>query len=130
MMKLDVKEFIEKNIDLLETDKQLFLAKALFKLRGTSFEVLINILEESQIDFDSIRETMLINKLGFIFQAVYDKTSLIDVVTVYLMPLGNITFFGLTPSQLMNFIVEHQDKWSHDMTLETIEGVVYVRTNK
>lgn len=129
MISQDVKEFIEKNINLLETNKQLFLAKGLSRLRGTSFEVLINILEDSQIDFDSIRETMLINKLSFIFQDVYDKTCLLDVVTGYLMPLGNLRFFGLTPSQLMKFIVEHQDKWSDDMILETIDGVICVRTN-
>lgn len=129
MIDFEVKNFIEKNILLLETDLRKFLGKALTRLRGTAFEMLINILEESKINVDETRSTLLINKFGFIFPTVYDKTPVHEVVEDYLLSGGCKTFFGLSVNKLVEFVIQHQQRWSDDMFLETDNyGTVIVRT--
>ena len=123
-----LKDFIEHNSELLEDDLRAFLGKALVRLRGTVFEELIYMLEDAQIDFDAHRTQMLINKLGFIFPVVEDYTPLIDVIKEHLMSRGGQTFFGLLPSDIIEFIKLHEDKWKDDMHLEKHLGILMVRT--
>lgn len=124
-----LKDFIEHNSELLENDLRMFLGKALTRLRGTIFEELIYMLEDAQINFEDHRTQMLINKLGFIFPVVEDHTPLIDVIKEHLMSRGAQTFFGLLPSDIINFIKQHEDKWSEDMRLEEHLGILMVRTD-
>ena len=123
-----LKDFIEHNSNLLETDLRKFLAKALVRLRGTVFEELIYMLKDAQIDFDDHRTRMLINKLGFIFPVVEDYTPLIDVIKEHLISRGAQTFFGLLPSDIIEFIKLHEDQWKDDMHLEEHLGILMVRT--
>ena len=124
-----LKDFIEHNSELLENDLRKFLGKALVTLRGTVFEELIQMLEEAQIDFRAHRKQMLINKLGFIFSMIEDNTPLIDVLTKHLLINGATTFFGLSTRALFDFVLFYQDKWSDDMHLAKIHGIIRVRTN-
>lgn len=123
-----LKDFIEHNSELLENDLRAFLGKALVRLRGTVFEELIHMLEDAQIEFDTHRTQMLINKLGFIFPIVEDYTPLIDVIREHLMSRGAQTFFGLRPADIIEFIKLHEDQWKDDMYLEEHLGILMVRT--
>ena len=129
MISPTLKDFIEHNSELLENDLRKFLGKALVRLRGSVFEELIYMLEDAQIDFDAHRTQMLINKLGFIFPVVEDNTPLIDVLTKHLLSKDTTTFFGLSTRQLFDFVLFYQNKWSDDMHLAKINGIVRVRTN-
>lgn len=123
-----LKDFIEHNSELLENDLRKFLGKAIVTLRGTVFEELIHMLEDAQIDFEDHRKQMLINKLGFIFSTIEDNTPLIDVLTKHLLSSGTTTFFGLTTRALFDFVLFYQNKWSDDMYLAKIHGIIRVRT--
>lgn len=123
-----LKDFIEHNSELLENDLRKFLGKALVRLRGSIFEELIYMLEDAQIDFEDHRTQMLINKFGFIFPVVEDYTPLIDVIKEHLISRGTQTFFGLLPSDIIEFIKLHEDRWKDDMHLEEHQGILMVRT--
>lgn len=123
-----LKDFIEHNSEILENDLRKFLGKALVRLRGTVFEELIQMLEDAHIYFEDHRTRMLINKLGFIFPVVEDYTPLIDVIKEHLMSRGAQTFFGLLPSDIIEFIELHEDQWRNDMYLEEHQGILMVRT--
>ena len=123
-----LKDFIEHNSNLLETDLRAFLGKALVRLRGTVFEELISMLTEAGVDFDVERTRMILNKLGFIFPVVEDETPLTDVIKDHLLSRGTKTFFGLTVHELVDLIQENEDIFKHDMYTETINGIVIVRT--
>ena len=125
-----LKDFIENNSTLLETDLRKFLGKALVRLRGTVFEELVFMLKNADIDISDHRDQMLINKLGFIFPVVEDKTSLFDVIKEHLMSRGAQTFFGLTPYELVEFICHNEVKWKDDMWLEEVAGITIVRTHE
>ena len=123
-----LKDFIEHNSELLENDLRKFLGRALVRLRGSIFEELIYMLEDAQIDFEDHRTQMLINKFGFIFPVVEDYTPLIDVIKEHLINRGVQTFFGLSPSDIINFVGFYKDKWKDDMHLEEHLGILMVRT--
>ena len=125
-----LKDFIEHNNDLLDTDLRKFLSKALVRLRGTVFEELIKMLQEANIDIGEHRGQMLINKLGFIFPIVEDETSVSDVIKEHLLSRGTSTFFGLTIEELEEFICHNEVKWRDDMWLEDIAGITIVRTHE
>ena len=129
MISLALKDFLKNNGDLLDTDLRKFLGKALVRLRGTTFEELIHILEDAQIDVDKHRARMLINKLGFIFPVVDDNTPLVDVIKEHLMSRGATTFFGLSLQDLIDFVKRHEAEWADDMYLEEPFGILVVRTN-
>lgn len=124
-----LKDFIERNSELLENDLRAFLGKALTRLRGTEFEELIYMLEDAHIYFEDHRTQLLINKLGFIFPVVEDNTSLTDVLRDHLFSRGVTTFFGLPLHDLVDFVVFYEDKWKDDMHLEEYHGILMVRTN-
>lgn len=123
-----LKDFIERNSELLETDLRKFLGKALVRLRGSVFEELIYMLEDAQIDFDTHRTQMLINRLGFIFPIIEDHTPLIDVIKEQILSVGAKTFFGLLPSDIIDFVRFYEDRWRDDMHLEEHLGILMVRT--
>ena len=125
-----LKDFIEHNSELLETDLRKFLGKALVRLRGTLFEELIFMLQNADIDIGEHRGHMLINKLGFIFPIVENETPLFDVIKEHLLSRGAQTFFGLTPYELLEFICHNEDKWKDDMWLEEVAGITIVRTHE
>ena len=127
-MNNNVKGFIELNNELLDTDLKTFLAKGIVKLRGSLFEELVSVLEESKIDFSNEREQLLTNKLSFIFPVVEDDTAVSDVVKDHLLSYRTTTFFGLTLQELIDFIEEHEQSWSDDMRLESFYGILKVRT--
>lgn len=123
-----LKDFIEHNSGLLENDLRKFLGKALFRLRSTVFEELIQMLEDAQIDFDTHRTQMLINNLAFIFSVVEDYTPLADVLMDSFFSAGETTFFGLSIHDLLDFVEVYKDKWEDDMHLENHLGILRVRT--
>ena len=126
-----LKDFIEHNSNLLETDLRAFLGKALVRLRGTVFEELIFMLKNADIDISDHRDRMLINKLGFIFPVVEDKTPLFDMIHERLMSRGARTFFGMTPFEIFEFICKHEAEWKDDMWLEEdTPGTTIVRTKE
>ena len=125
-----LKDFIEHNSNLLETDLRKFLGKALVRLRGTIFEELVFMLQNADIDIGEHRGQMLINKLGFIFPVVEDETPLFDVIKEHLLSRGAQTFFGLTPYELLEFICHNEIKWKDDMRLEDVAGTLIVRTKE
>lgn len=125
-----LKDFIEHNSKLLETDLRKFLGKALVRLRGTVFEELIFMLKDADIDISDHRDHMLINKLGFIFPVVEDGTPLLDMIHEHLMSRGAGTFFGLTPYELHEFVCHNEVKWQDDMHLEDVRGTIIVRTRE
>lgn len=129
MISLALKDFLKNNEDLLDTDLRKFLGKALVRLRGTTFEELIHMLKDAQIDVDKHRTRMLINKLGFIFPVVEDNTPLVDVIKEHLMSRGATTFFGLSLQDLIDFVKRHESEWADDMYLEEPLGILMVRTN-
>lgn len=123
-----LKDFIEHNSELLESDLRKFLGKALVRLRGTIFEELVFMLKNADIDISDHRERMLINRLGFIFPVVEDKTPLFDVIFESLISRGASTFFGMTPFEILDFIYKHEYEWKDDMRLEDVAGTLVVRT--
>lgn len=126
-----LKDFIEHNSNLLETDLRKFLGKALSRLRGTVFEELIFMLQNANIDIGEHRDHMLINKLGFIFPVVEDKTPLFDMIHEHLLSRGAGTFFGMTPFEILEFIYKHESEWKDDMWLEEdVPGITIVRTKE
>ena len=126
-----LKDFIEHNSELLETDLRKFLGKALVRLRGTLFEELIFMLQNADIKISDHKEHMLINKLSFIFPIVEDRTPLFDVIHDHLLSRGAGTFFGMTPFELLEFIYAHEDAWKDDMWLEEdLPGITIVRTHE
>lgn len=129
-MNNNVKDFIQLNNELLDTDLKMFLAKGIVKLHGSVFEELVSILEESKIDFSNEREQLLTNKLSFIFPIVEDGTAVADVVKDHLLSYRTTTFFGLTLQELIDFIEEHEQSWSDDMWLESFYGILKVRTRE
>lgn len=130
MIRPVLKDFIEHNSNLLETDLRKFLGKALVKLRGTVFEELVFMLKNADIDISDHRDHMLINKLGFIFPVVEDKTPLFDVIFESLISRGAGTFFGMTPFEILEFIYKHESEWKDDMRLEDVAGTLIVRTKE
>lgn len=127
MITQGVKKYIEQNIDLLETDKRKFLAKALTRMLSEEFEELITCLEQSNIPLEPDRSLLIINKLGFIFPVVEDGTPLQDVVDEKLIGRYVKTFFGMSTKQIVDFIIDNQDEWKYDMELYDNDGVVCVR---
>ena len=126
-----LKDFIEHNSDLLETDLRKFLGKALVRLRGTVFEELIFMLKNADIDISDHRDHMLINKLGFIFPIVEDKIPVYAVIREHLLSRGAGTFFGMTVLEIAEFIYKHEFEWKDDMWLEEDEpGITIVRTRE
>ena len=123
-----LKDFIERNSDLLESDLRTFLGKAFVRLRSTKFEELIYMLENANIHFEDHRTQMLIHKLGFIFSIVKDYTPLTDILKDHLLSTGATTFFGLPLHDLVDFVVFYKDKWKDDMYLEEHQGILMVRT--
>ena len=123
-----LKDFIEHNSELLENDLRKFLGKALVRLRGTVFEELVQMLEDAQIDFDTHRTQMLINKLRFIFSFVEDHTPLTDVLKDSFFSARATTFFGLHLRDLVDFIKFYEDQWKDDIHLEEHLGILMVRT--
>ena len=131
MISSAAKDFIEKNIDLLDTNLRQFLGKALTKLKGAPFEDIVFTLKNAGIDIHEHRDQMLINRLGFIFPIVEDRTPLFDVIHDHVLLRGAGTFFGMTPFELLEFIYAHEDSWKDDMWLEEdIPGITIVRTHE
>ena len=131
MISLELKYFIEHNSNLLETDLRSFLGKALVRLRGPVFEDLVFMLKNADIDISYHRDHMLINKLGFIFPVVEDKTPLFNMIHERLMSKGAGTFFGMTPFEILEFIYKHEAEWKDDMWLEEeLPGITIVRTKE
>ena len=126
-----LKDFIEHNSELLETDLRKFLGKALARLRGSVFEDLVFMLKNADIDISEHREHMLINKLGFIFPVVEDGTLLFDMIHEHLLSRGAGTFFGMTSFEILEFIYKHESEWKDDMWLEEPKpGITIVRTKE
>ena len=126
-----LKDFIEHNSTLLETDLRKFLGKALVRLRGPVFEDLVFMLKNADIDISDHRDHMLINKLGFIFPVVEDRTPLFDMIHEHLLSRGASTFFGMTPFEILEFICKHESEWKYDMWLEEdVPGITIVRTHE
>ena len=126
-----LKDFIEHNSNLLETDVRKFLGKALVRLTSPVFEDLVFMLKNADIDISDHRDHMLINKLGFIFPVVEDKTPLYDLIHEHLLSSGAGTFFGMTPFEILEFIYKHESEWKDDMWLEeAVPGITLVRTKE
>lgn len=124
-------DFIEHNSDLLDTDLRKFLGKALVRLSSPVFEELIFMIKNADIDISDHIENMLINKLGFIFPIVEDKTPLFDMIHEQLLSSGAETFFGMTLFELLEFICKHESEWKDDMWLEGNDtGTKIVRTKE
>ena len=128
-----LKDFIEKNQELLDVDLKGFIARSRWILTGKDFEALISVLREANIDIESILDTLLVNHLQFVFSTVNPGTSLMEFVSYDLITMhgDRVTYYGKTSTQLANFILENQSKFSDDVSFEKdFQGIYILREPK
>jgi hypothetical protein len=133
MMTDVLQHFIEKNQDLIDIDLKGFIAKSRWNLTGKDSEALISVLREADIDIESILDTLLVNHLQFVFPTVNPGTSLMEFVSYDLITMhgDRVTYYGKTSTQLANFILENQSKFSDDVSLEKdFQGIYILREPK
>ena len=123
-----LKDFIEKNQELLDVDLKGFIARSRGRLTGKDSEALISVLREANIDIESILDTLLVNHLQFVFSTVNPGTSLMEFVSYDLITMhgDRVTYYGKTSTQLANFILENQSKFSDDVSFEKDFQGIYI----
>lgn len=123
-------KYINDNSDLLNTNIRHFIATAMWRLLPKDVEELVIMLKAAELSVDSSIDELIQNHLSFVFSVVNDRTPLMQVISDGIIHPSCRTYLGRTSSDLKQFIIDNQEKWDSDMTLEKDDhGTYIVRTN-
>ena len=126
-MCLNVKKFLEKHVNLIESDILKLLKIAFSFMSPYEVEELSSILKSINVLDEKIVTELLINKLDHAFDSVTDNTELDSFILQSVISPGCFTFLGQTSYDIAKFIIDNQDMWYHDVELSFEANSTYVR---
>lgn len=126
-MCLNVKKFIEKHVNLIESDILKLLKIAFSIMSPHEIEELSSILKSINVLDEKVVTELLTNKLNHAFDYVTDNTELDTFILQFVISPGCFTFLGKTSYDIAEFIIDNQNIWYHDVELAFEANQTYVR---
>ena len=118
-MKDAVKNFLETNIILIETDPLAFFHSAYNGLTLREQKELIDVLNIAEIDLEDARESFIRFHITMTMDVVTHRVSLDTLIDRYFVGILGFNF-----DWLFKYILDNQNEW--DNKIENIGGTYYV----